>query len=241
MNNWEYMTTYMAQYYDTGGYGIEDPKSVFTIGKLRFSEANVLQMDSCDTNNIYVVSVPSVGQYVTHPVVERIVRKIKDIKAATAEVIITDPVYVNCIPYVSVKKNPASLVSITQINSSIDAIIRDSLSFANATLGGTINFSDMKTKILGIPGVERIEYMSIVVKKGRNFTAGDVTGNNSLFTSGDYNLVPPPNSEIINFDKRLAKFEFYRLSTAEVVPGAYSINNINVATNTVDSIGFVEY
>jgi hypothetical protein len=239
MNNWEYMTTYMAEYFRTGGYGIEDPNIVKVLGGFRSTKANILQMDSVDFNNIYVVAVPNVGDSLAHPVRERMVREMRPIRNTCTEIIIIDPVYTYILPYVIVKKDADVIVADAVIEAQIANIIRDYFQLANNTLGRFIEVSVLKQRILEIKGVDSLIYMNVFYKDNSEFTESEV---NEIILD-DYTAIQDQGLlyDGKNYDYQLLKFKFPRLSEAFEESLNSLVKGIKVTSNTVDTLGYTEY
>lgn len=239
MNNWEYMTTYMAEYYRTGGYGIESPYSSKILGSFRSNKANVLQMDSADFNNVYVVSVPKIGKGLSHPVKERIIKSIRPIRNACTETIILDPVYTYILPVVIIKKDQDAIIADAIVESRIAKLIRDYFILESCKLGQTIEISSLKQQILEIKGVDSIIYMNMFYKDNYDFTESE---KNEIILE-DYTAIQD-NGLLYNgrnYDYKISKFKFPVLSSSF----DESINSLNkgvkVKTNTSDTLGYTEY
>jgi hypothetical protein len=250
MNNWEYMTTYMADYFRTGGYGLEDPRTVQTIGRLRSLASTVLQADSCDFNNIYVVAVPTAGDSLSSSAKTRLANAVDSIKTATTEVVIIDPVYVYIVPMVAVVRSSSISTADAQISSAILKVLTDFFAFSSQSLGTTIDISGLRAKITAIPGVERIVGLSLLMKDGVDFTSDDTTTEidvqagriNSLDIQGlIYSYANTDMSRMVSYDYQLPKYSFPKVSAVFSKLYSSATPTVVVASTTKDSMGYVEY
>jgi len=171
VNNWKYLSEQMKYYYDLG---ITNPNMA-----ARVVLNQVLFGDSCNFNNVYITTVPK-NISTTNPIVylspaqkELIISSMRSEKTLTAEIIITDPVYVATALAVSNNTDNADKDDITQTelvitkdpNSRRDnsSIINDVTNVFttyfnkdNTTLGKTIDVKEINSSILSINGVKEI-------------------------------------------------------------------------------------
>lgn len=241
MNNNEYMTTFMAEYFATGGYGIENPNTVKILGGFRSGKDRVLQMDSCDFNNMYAVVVPKVGEKATHPVKERLIRSTQDNKTATSEVVILDPVYSYCVPYISVNRQASSNVTRDYITLEIKKLVLAFYERAVSTLGENIDLEQLKTDVLSINGVDTIEFFGMVVSDGVDLESTDLDENNFYFKARDYDEISGGDGFILTSSNlKLKPFKFKKLSN--LYESLFADNCVvDVITNALDSVNLVEY
>lgn len=178
VNNWEYLSEHVRYLYNIGLKAPNDDSRVL-FNQVTFA-------DSCDFNNIYVYLVPKIqkitsaqinSNFLAVGLKDYILAGLQNIKMATAEVVLMDPVYIaaglgvasnaeiggqlltpNIINETKlvIGRVPNSRFSETEIKRQITTIINDYFAPANVSLGQTLNLDDLTTKILSIEGVTEV-------------------------------------------------------------------------------------
>jgi hypothetical protein len=174
VNNWDYVANHMRYYYNIG---LKSPNSDSRVllNQVNFS-------DSCDFNNIYVYIVPKLqktnsvqinNNFLATGLKDYIIRGLQNVKMATSEVVIMDPVYTafglgvatgaeindkQLTPDIIagtklvVTRNPNSRFSEDELKRQIYKIIKDYFDPQNVTLGQLISLDQLTTTILDLDG-----------------------------------------------------------------------------------------
>lgn len=242
VNNWDYLSQHIKYFFDIG---VEKPdiESRVLFNQVKFS-------DTCNFNNVYVYAVPRLekltslttrANYLNSAQKQLITNDINSVKLATAEVVVTDPVYVlvdlgvrasgeelnpdlaqntflQITRTVTAKRNPET------IKKEISKIFQNYFSTTKDNLGLTISLTDITNQIRAIEGVQEIKTVRTV--NGNNI---EVPGVSLLI----YNPVYPYDDiQIVTQDTALPFFKFPFLNNQ-----LEFINKINVIT---PSIQFIE-
>jgi hypothetical protein len=173
MNNKDYIDTYIE-------YMFNDLKLKKPNADANTLYNQVLFASSCDFNNIYIFGVPRLeksnsyivkNNYLTPAQKSVIVDSLRNNKALTSEPVVVDPIYVAIdigattsgeIVTSSVKDNTQiqvvrskdSRISTDNIRKQTAALIKDY--FKTATLGQTINFSNIINSVTNLTGVKSV-------------------------------------------------------------------------------------
>tara|TARA_A100001515_G_scaffold6527_1_gene5546 strand:+ start:7760 stop:9598 length:1839 start_codon:yes stop_codon:yes gene_type:complete len=173
VNNTTYLDTLIKYYYDLG---LERPNddSRFAINQVEFALSSQL-------NNLYAFMVPRVQSvdidnnlyYLTESQKADIVDNARDEKLLNSVIIPQDPVY-NALAigldirgedptiddldksFLIIERLVNDRVSTTAIQEQVASIFSQEFSNENSTLGMVVNYNDLTTKILNIPGVVRL-------------------------------------------------------------------------------------
>jgi hypothetical protein len=174
VNNWDYVADHMRYYYNIGLKSPNNDSRVL-LNQVNFS-------DSCDFNNIYVYIVPKLqktnsiqinNNFLSTGLKDYIIRGLQNVKMATSEVVIMDPVYTafglgvaagseindkQLTPDIIagtklvVTRNPNSRFSEDELKRQIYKIIKDYFDPQNVTLGQLVSLDQLTTTILDIDG-----------------------------------------------------------------------------------------
>lgn len=174
VNNWDYVANHMRYYYNIGLKSPNNDSRVL-LNQVNFS-------DSCDFNNIYVYIVPKLqktnsvqinNNFLATGLKDYIIRGLQNVKMATSEVVIMDPVYTafglgvatgaeindrQLTPDIIagtklvVTRNPNSRFSEDELRRQIYKIIKDYFDPQNVTLGQLVSLDQLTTTILDIDG-----------------------------------------------------------------------------------------
>ena len=218
INNWDYISGHLKYYFDLG---VSKPnlESRVLFNQVKFA-------DSCNFNNIYIYAVPKLekltslttrANYLNAAQKQIILNDLQQVKLATAEVIVNDPVYVaidlgittpgeilspsiadttylEITRDVTAKRNPEAL------KEQIKNIFANYFSILNNNLGVLISLTDITNSIKSLEGVNNISTVRIV-------------DGNTVRTPGIslliYNPVYPENDiKITTQDIQLPYFKF---------------------------------
>lgn len=231
MNNWEYVSTYLKYFYDTG---LSNPSNASRTlyNQLQFA-------DACNFNNVYVFIVPKnilvndQVNYLSASYKQLITNSMAEVKTLTTEPIVMDPVYISfsiCAPqnsadfvasktdadnsYLEVIKSPQSKRDNSSIAKDIALIFQDYFTGENCSLGQVINITQLNADILTVNGVANI------------YTVNNITGNKyEGLTLLKYDPIYPESSRRLLYNNySLDQFMFPYL---EDIPA----NKIRVVSN----------
>jgi len=170
VNNWQYLSEQMKYYYDLG---INNPNLVS-----RPLYNQVMFSDSCNFNNVYIITVPKIVSgvdqltaMVSPSLKEFIISSMKDVKTMTAETIILDPVYMTVgigvldretefttstvdDSYLEIVKDPNSRRDNSSIKQEIEGIFLNYFDRQNVKLGQIIDIKQLTADILSVNGVK---------------------------------------------------------------------------------------
>lgn len=181
LNNWEYLAEHVRYLYNLG---LKAPNND---SRVLFNQ--VTFADSCDFNNLYIYAVPKLqnnnsfsttlrNNYLNAGLKEKILNTLQDVKMATVEMIMMDPVYVAVSLGVGstdeinnellttniaeetaliIGRSPGSRYSEDEIKSQITNILTSYFSVENCKLGQTIDISYLAASILSIEGITSLK------------------------------------------------------------------------------------
>lgn len=235
VNNWDFLSQHIKYYFDIG---VEKPNlnSRILFNQVKFA-------DSCNFNNIYVYAVPKLEKitsltsrtnYLNSSQKQLILNDINNIKLATAELVINDPVYIavdlgvklpgetlapsiadNTILQitrsVTSKRNPEA------VKKEISEIFINYFSTTKDNLGLTISLTNLTNEILKIDGVNDIKTI-----RTENGVTYEVPGVSLLLYNPVYSNI---DISIITQDTALPFFKFPYLNNQ-----LEFINKISVVT-----------
>lgn len=169
-NNWDYIGKYFKYFYDLG------------LNPGGFNQVMLNQVmfaDSCNFNNIYVCATPRISQgstlkYLLPAQKELIISNIAPLKTITTEISFLDPIYKalhfgvktaeGVIDTATVEDNvlelvrtPGNLRSDTSIIREAAGVFKTHFEPSNLTLGATLKYTSLISKLLEIDGVTRIQ------------------------------------------------------------------------------------
>lgn len=181
LNNWEYLAEHVRYLYNLG---LKAPNN-----DSRVLYNQVTFADSCDFNNLYVYAVPKLqndnifsttlrNNYLNTGIKDKIINELQNIKTATTEIVMMDPVYIavtlgvasteeisnqELTPEITdettliIGRLPGSRFSENEIKSQINNILTDYFSVENCKLGQLIDITFLAASILGIEGVSSLK------------------------------------------------------------------------------------
>jgi len=181
LNNWEYLAEHVRYLYNLG---LKAPNND---SRVLFNQ--VAFADSCDFNNLYIYAVPKLqnnnifsttlrNNYLNTGLKDKILNTLQDIKMATVEMIMMDPVYVAVglgvgstdevnnellttdivgTTVLIIGRSPGSRYSEDEIKSQVTNIFTNYFSVENCKLGQTIDISYLAASILSIEGVTSLK------------------------------------------------------------------------------------
>lgn len=208
VNNFDYTSIYQQYFFNIGLDRPNDDSRVL-FNQINFS-------DSCDFNNVYVFAVPNKilessldmrTNYLSVAQKNAINILLSDIKSATTELVVTDPVYMELnlgvtqssedfvfandageesYLYVEVDKN--SRRDLSSVKNEVASIFLNYFNNNNLELGQIISLKDLSQFILNVDGV-------INFSTRRNTSSGTIISNllqlviyNPVYVSSDYNF-----------------------------------------------------
>jgi len=177
LNNWEYLAEHVRYLYNLG---LKAPNND---SRVLFNQ--VTFADSCDFNNLYIYIVPKIqnnsinsstirNNFLNTGLKDKIITQLQNLKMATSELIIMDPVYIAVTlgvastteinnkqltttigneTYLTIGRSPNSRLSENEIKSKITNIFKEYFSVENCKIGQTISISYLAASILSIDGV----------------------------------------------------------------------------------------
>lgn len=186
LNNWEYLAEHVRYLYNLG---LKAPNND---SRILFNQ--VTFADSCDFNNLYIYIIPKLqnnnsfsttlrNNYLNTGLKDKIINALQNIKMATVEMIMMDPVYIavglgvgsadeinNELLTTSIVdettlvigRSPGSRYSEDEIKSQITNILTNYFSVENCKLGQTIDVSYLAASILSIEGVTSLKTQRVV-------------------------------------------------------------------------------
>jgi len=246
VNNWDYLTGHMKYYFDIG---VTNPslESRVLFNQVKFA-------DSCNFNNIYIYAVPRLEKltsyvtrtnYLNSALKQLIMNDMQNIKLATAEIVVNDPVYVafdfgirspgeeltTAIAdetYFEVTRDVYAKRNAQSIQNAVYNIFKSYFSTTKNNLGATIKITDLTNSILAIEGVKDINTKRRV-------------GNTVITTPGVsflvYNPVYPDKD--INIVSQNLQLPYYKYPYIHNV--LEFINKITVVTPSLQQVTTTEY
>ena len=208
VNNFDYTSIYQKYFFDIGLDRPNDDSRVL------FNQINFA--DACDFNNVYVFAVPNKvletsldirTNYLSVAQKNAINILLSDVKSATTELVVTDPVYMELnlgvtqsatdfdfaniageesYLYVEVDKN--SRRDLSSVRNEVASIFLNYFNVDNLNLGQIVSLKDISQLILDIDGV--VEFST-----RRNTSSGTIVSNllqvvvyNPVYVTSDYNF-----------------------------------------------------
>jgi hypothetical protein len=207
VNNWTYLNGHFRYFYDLQlNRPNNDSRVLFN--QVKFA-------DTCDFNNVYIYGVPRLDKitsltqrtnYLNAAQKELILNTLQNYKTLTAEIIVTDPVYVGVdfgikrtgeilTPDITsqcklvITKNVLSQIDNQSIKNNAFNIIKSFFDSTNNSLGILFNINDLTTQIFNIKGVQdfyiqRTDENGTFTVPGLNFLVW-----NPVYPDGDIQIV----------------------------------------------------
>jgi hypothetical protein len=253
LNNWEYLAEHVRYLYNLG---LRSPNND---SRVLFNQ--VTFADSCDFNNLYVYVVPKLqnnnfsttlrNNFLNTGLKDKIINTIQNLKMATTEIVMMDPVYIAVSLGVAsideinnkelttsigdettilVGRSPNSRFSENEIKSQINNIITSYFSVENCKLGQTIDLLSLTSSILSLEGVTSLRTQRVVngqqiVKNGLSFMVF-----NPVYSDSNEDI------NIINQNLTLQRFKIPYLYKSETI-----FSKIFVVTPDTQEISLREY
>lgn len=252
VNNWEYLSEHVRYLYNIG------LKSPNTDSRVLFNQ--VTFADSCDFNNLYIYLVPKLQKYsstqtssnfLATGLKDYILQGVQNIKMATAEAVLMDPVYmavgigaasnseignklltpdlINQTRLI-VGRSPNSRFSANEIKRQIVSILTDYFSPKNVKLGQKIDLDYLTTSILNIEGVTELNTVRTVNEQEISRTGISLLVFNPIYND------PGEDIEIISQSYILPYFKIPFLYNAETL-----LTQIEIVTPNVQGASIREY
>ncbi len=204
VNNHDYLNGYQKYFFAT--LNVDRPNSD---SRVLFNQINFA--DACDFNNIYIFAVPNKvvnssldirTNYLSIAQKNAINILLGDIKSATVELIVTDPIYMEVdfgispgtsispttgdASYIYVEVSSSSKRDLESVKNDVTTIFTNYFSQNNLLLGQTISLQDLTQSILSVDGVETFStrrlYDGVVTSGDRLF----LTMFNPVYPNTDY-------------------------------------------------------
>jgi hypothetical protein len=243
MNNWEYLGSFLKWLYQSG-IDYKGSRTFYLSNSLKATYGYEFA-DACDFNNVYAWIQMKTGFPIPK---QNIIRKTTPLKALTSELVLLDPILVNFVPcavnngydiknwdpdnenYIEVKLDPATSESPQKILNRVNSILITFFTYENQRIGGTIDFDNLQSQILGIIGVIGIKTVY------RNKETGRTVSTNGLkFAQWTTTILNGADLKLVNGQATLEDFMF---------PSALEntfINRLKVITEAAYNSNEVEY
>lgn len=241
VNNWDYISGHLKYYFDLG---ITKPnlESRVLFNQVKFA-------DSCNFNNIYIYAVPKLekltsittrANYLNSAQKQIILNDIQQVKLATSEIIVNDPVYMAvdlgiALPgeilspstgdttYLEITREVTAKRNPEAIRDQVNLIFKNYFSTLKDNLGVLISLTDITNKIKALEGVKDIKTVRTI-----DGTSIDVPGVSLLLYNPVY---AETDIQIVTQDLQLPYFKFPFLNN----PLDF-INKIKVVTPSIQTL-----
>ena len=241
VNNWDYISGHLKYYFDLG---ITKPnlESRVLFNQVKFA-------DSCNFNNIYIYAVPKLekltsittrANYLNSAQKQIVLNDIQQVKLATAEIIVNDPVYMAvdlgiALPgellspstadttYLEITREVTAKRNPEAIRDQVNQIFKNYFSTLKDNLGVLISLTDITNKIKALEGVKDIKTVRTI-----NGASIDVPGVSLLLYNPIYSET---DIQIVTQDLQLPYFKFPFLHN----PLDF-INKIKVVTPSIQTL-----
>jgi len=241
VNNWDYISGHLKYYFDLG---ITKPnlESRVLFNQVKFA-------DSCNFNNIYIYAVPKLekltsittrANYLNSAQKQIVLNDIQQVKLATAEIIVNDPVYMAvdlgiALPgellspstadttYLEITREVTAKRNPEAIRDQVNQIFKNYFSTLKENLGVLISLTDITNKIKALEGVKDIKTVRTI-----NGASIDVPGVSLLLYNPIYSET---DIQIVTQDLQLPYFKFPFLHN----PLDF-INKIKVVTPSIQTL-----
>ena len=241
VNNWDYISGHLKYYFDLG---ITKPnlESRVLFNQVKFA-------DSCNFNNIYIYAVPKLekltsittrANYLNSAQKQIVLNDIQQVKLATAEIIVNDPVYMAvdlgiALPgellspstadttYLEITREVTAKRNPEAIRDQVNQIFKNYFSTLKDNLGVLISLTDITNQIKALEGVKDIKTVRTI-----NGASIDVPGVSLLLYNPIYSET---DIQIVTQDLQLPYFKFPFLHN----PLDF-INKIKVVTPSIQTL-----
>lgn len=211
MNNYEYLATFLNWL------------RVYGVLSNDIREADYINADPCDFNNIYLWTKYK-GYKISSAIVENELYKRKGL---TSEPLVTDALAVYMVPslvnnsytidewdpcvenWIEIEKDPNSIISADRIKQTALAVYRDFFSDDKLKIGATLTLSDLQTQLESIEGVKSIKtiYLSKEDQDNEDFQ-NKQQFNGLKFASWTVDFVSGADLEFVSGSKTINNFQF---------------------------------
>ncbi len=208
VNNFDYTSIYLKYFFDIG---LDRPNDN---SRVLFNQVNF--SDSCDFNNIYAFSVPNKTlensleirtNYLSVSQKNAITNLLAEVKSATTEIIVSDPVYMEINFCASLTDTDFSLISqagdeselyieveqssrrdLNSVQNDVAQVFKDYFNTSNLELGQVVSLKDLQQSILSIQGVAR--FSTRRVYKGETIIDNNLSFAvyNPIYETDDFNV-----------------------------------------------------
>ena len=224
VNNFDYTSIYLKYFFNIG---LDRPNDN---SRVLFNQVNF--SDSCDFNNIYAFAVPNKTlensleirtNYLSVSQKNAITNLLAEVKSATTEIIVSDPVYTEINFCASVNDSDFTLISqagddsflyveveqssrrdLNSVQNDIAQIFTNYFNTSNLSLGQLISLKDLQQSILAVQGVSsfstrRIFKGETIIDKNLSFAV-----YNPIYETDDFNVTRQ------DIDLEFFKFAYFK-------------------------------
>lgn len=170
VNNEEYLNNHIKYFYNEGITNPNTDQNIL-LNQVFFS-------NGCNFNNIYIYMVPKKGQLINIPQKRSILDSLKPVQSLLTQVIPMDPEYMELLLCVAgdeknidqtpnilqITKEPNTRKSNKSIQTDVENVLMEYFDRENFKLGGSVDLSDLSTRISNIEGVDKIKTYSPTLK-----------------------------------------------------------------------------
>ena len=208
VNNFDYLNQYQNYFFNIG---LDRPNED---SRVLFNQVNFA--DSCDFNNVYIFAVPNKNvetsldirtNYLSISQKNAITILLNDVKSATTELIVTDPVYMeinfgasnlkedvvfpeeagdNSYLYVEMDRN--SRRDLDTVKNEISSIFKTYFNVNNLKLGQIISIKDLSQQILNLDGVNNFTTRRQIKNKTIIENELELAIYNPVYSTQDFNF-----------------------------------------------------
>jgi len=224
VNNFDYTSIYLNYFFDIG---LDRPNDN---SRVLFNQVNFT--DACDFNNIYAFAVPNKTlensleirtNYLSTSQKNAITNLLAEVKSATTEIVVSDPVYMEMNFCASITDTDFSLISqagddsylyveveqnsrrdLNAVQNDVAQVFSDYFNTQNLQLGQTVSLKDLQQSILAVAGVSN--FSTRRVYKGETIIDNNLSFAvyNPIYETDDFNVTRQ------DVDLQFFKFPYFK-------------------------------
>ena len=224
VNNFDYTSIYLNYFFDIG---LDRPNDN---SRVLFNQVNFT--DACDFNNIYAFAVPNKTldnsleirtNYLSTSQKNAITNLLAEVKSATTEIVVSDPVYMEMNFCASITDSDFSLISqagndsylyveveqnsrrdLNAVQNDVAQVFSDYFNTQNLQLGQTVSLKDLQQSILAVAGVSN--FSTRRVYKGETIIDNNLSFAvyNPIYETDDFNVTRQ------DVDLQFFKFPYFK-------------------------------
>jgi hypothetical protein len=224
VNNFDYTSIYLKYFFDIG---LDRPNDN---SRVLFNQVNFT--DACDFNNIYAFAVPNKTlensleirtNYLSTSQKNAITNLLAEVKSATTEIVVSDPVYMEMNFCASVTDTDFTLISqagddsylyveveqnsrrdLNAVQNDVAQVFSDYFNTQNLQLGQTVSLKDLQQSILAVAGVSN--FSTRRVYKGETIIDNNLSFAvyNPIYETDDFNVTRQ------DVDLQFFKFPYFK-------------------------------